>query len=439
MPGIDPTQDPDFIAASPQDQSAYLSHVDPDFAKAAPADQTAYLAHVMSSVPQSKYLTEEGSGVQSFPKGSQAESDFLKQNPKATPLPGVPTSTGTPAAQMQTSALPQIVRGTTAALPAAGSMAGAAAASPTIAGAVGGAGLGAAAGTEAEQLINRAAFGKDEVSPVSAEGLKEAGENAVTSGATAGVMQGASNAVESALAAKTAAKAATEDAASLAAQRAATAKAATSVVNKASDASDSGIVVDAGKSISALLSKKGAIGKLGSGAVDEFMEEVQPVLSKVQKDMGIENITKMDPRDVLKYRDAVADALFDSKYSTYQQPIVNAISKDLRTAVPELSSADKKIPMGIKVLQVASKLGNAADDAVPAAVNAVKSAPAQSATPASQATASIPKQLAQKWSALPAWKKYAITAGAGTVGVPAAGRIGRLLTLLGNAAGTTPP
>jgi hypothetical protein len=45
MPG-DPTTDPDFMAAAPHDQMAYLSQTDPDFAKAGPQDQINYLMHL---------------------------------------------------------------------------------------------------------------------------------------------------------------------------------------------------------------------------------------------------------------------------------------------------------------------------------------------------------------------------------------------------------
>ena len=48
----DPTQDQDFLSASPQDQHAYLMHSDPDYAKAAPDDQKAYLAHVRTIAPK---------------------------------------------------------------------------------------------------------------------------------------------------------------------------------------------------------------------------------------------------------------------------------------------------------------------------------------------------------------------------------------------------
>ncbi len=46
----DPTQDKDFLAATPQEQHAYLMQTDPDYAKAKPGDQQAYLAHVRSQV-----------------------------------------------------------------------------------------------------------------------------------------------------------------------------------------------------------------------------------------------------------------------------------------------------------------------------------------------------------------------------------------------------
>jgi len=42
----DPSQDKDFLAASPQDQHNYLMATDPDYAKASPTDQHAYLDHV---------------------------------------------------------------------------------------------------------------------------------------------------------------------------------------------------------------------------------------------------------------------------------------------------------------------------------------------------------------------------------------------------------
>jgi hypothetical protein len=43
---IELQQDKDFLAASPKDQKAYLSHIDPGFAETSALDQNAYLAHI---------------------------------------------------------------------------------------------------------------------------------------------------------------------------------------------------------------------------------------------------------------------------------------------------------------------------------------------------------------------------------------------------------
>src|SRR6266404_2968816 len=47
----DPTQDKDFLAASPKDQHAYLMATDPEYAKASPQDQQGYLIHVRNAQP----------------------------------------------------------------------------------------------------------------------------------------------------------------------------------------------------------------------------------------------------------------------------------------------------------------------------------------------------------------------------------------------------
>lgn len=46
---LDPSQDPEFKAASMRDKVAYLSSLDPDFAKASPQDQAGYVNHLLGN------------------------------------------------------------------------------------------------------------------------------------------------------------------------------------------------------------------------------------------------------------------------------------------------------------------------------------------------------------------------------------------------------
>lgn len=87
---------------------------------------------------------------------------------------------------MQTSRAPDIARGVTATLPAAGAIAGGALASPGVVTTAGGAGLGGMAGKQAELAANRALFGKEETSPLSLRGaVQTAGEGAINAIPTA--------------------------------------------------------------------------------------------------------------------------------------------------------------------------------------------------------------------------------------------------------------
>ena len=73
--------------------------------------------------------------------------------------------------KMETSAAPTVARAAMSALPAVGAIAGGALASPGIITGAAGAGLGAAGGEQARLLANRAFFGPEETSPISAKGL----------------------------------------------------------------------------------------------------------------------------------------------------------------------------------------------------------------------------------------------------------------------------
>lgn len=95
---------------------------------------------------------------------------------------------------MSTSVSPQLVRATTDSLPAVGGMAGGVIASPGIVSTPAGVALGAGAGVEAKQLINRAVFGKQEPSTTSKQGLTEAGTQMAIQGGTEGVLGLAANA-----------------------------------------------------------------------------------------------------------------------------------------------------------------------------------------------------------------------------------------------------
>lgn len=93
--------------------------------------------------------------------------------------------------KMQTSAAPDIVRGITGTLPAAGALTAGLASSPSVVGTAAGAALGAAGGEQARLLANRAIFGPSETSPISKEGLKGTAEQGAIAGATAGITEGA--------------------------------------------------------------------------------------------------------------------------------------------------------------------------------------------------------------------------------------------------------
>lgn len=91
---------------------------------------------------------------------------------------------------MQESSIPKMVRATTGVLPAVGAGVGAAVASPGIVSTPAGAGLGAVAGTEAKQAINRVAFGNEEPSTVSKAGLTEAATQGAAAAGTEGALEG---------------------------------------------------------------------------------------------------------------------------------------------------------------------------------------------------------------------------------------------------------
>jgi hypothetical protein len=160
---FDLSQDQDFLKAPAHEQMAYLAQIDPDFASANPQDQAAYLAHVTGQATLIRNPSQ------------QARQD-LASTPMKTSLP------------------PRLVRGTTAALPAAGALAAGAVSSPTIAGTAVGAGLGAAAGEQGRLLANRAIFGPDEPSTISKEGLKSTAVAGASTALTTGVLGVAANA-----------------------------------------------------------------------------------------------------------------------------------------------------------------------------------------------------------------------------------------------------
>lgn len=102
-----------------------------------------------------------------------------------------------PQIEMEESTAPKVVRAATGVLPAAGAIAGGAAASPGVVTTAVGSGLGAAAGEQARLLANRALFGNEETSPISKEGLErtavEGGVTAATGLALGGAQKLAEN------------------------------------------------------------------------------------------------------------------------------------------------------------------------------------------------------------------------------------------------------
>jgi hypothetical protein len=120
---------------------------------------------------------------QTFTDVQPLEQSFTNVQPIA-PLPKI---------KMETSIVPQLVRGVTGSLPAAGAVAGGALASPTGPGAAAGAGIGTGLGIEAKQLLNRALFGSGEPSTTSPEGLKELAVGSGEAALTAGALQGGAN------------------------------------------------------------------------------------------------------------------------------------------------------------------------------------------------------------------------------------------------------
>lgn len=310
-----------------------------------------------------------------------------------------------PDVKMKQSVLPKLVRGTTATLPVAGGMAGIAAGAPTVGGAALGGAVGGAAGTVAKQTIDKSIFGEDEVSPTSKEGLLETGENAAL-GALSGAAEGT---VAKATRAGAAAKAATKAEQLATAQRAATStaskKLATEVAEKAAEAADNGILVDGNKSVYQVIKK------LTPANNTEFMQKVQPILSGIQKRLGIQNIGKVDPHTLVNYRDEVAEALSDPQYSEYRDKIFDAISKDLRTQVPELAKADSSLGIDTPILKTSAKIAPPASVAAPT--------PTPSASGVRETLQQKYSNLVTKWGTLKPYEQQLIKKGAQAVGAGA--------------------
>lgn len=112
-------------------------------------------------------------------------SDKVAETQAAFPVPR-------PAVKMQTSLAPQLVRGMTGTLSAAGGVVGGIATAPGAVTTPLGVGLGAAAGESARLGINRALFGNDEPDPASAAGLESTAKEGAIAGGSAGVMEGLS-------------------------------------------------------------------------------------------------------------------------------------------------------------------------------------------------------------------------------------------------------
>lgn len=77
MADQDYTQDKGFMAASPEDQHAYLMQADQGYAKASPGDQKAYLAHLRSQGGGSQNPASQTGAFQTK-KGGQIYTDAMK-------------------------------------------------------------------------------------------------------------------------------------------------------------------------------------------------------------------------------------------------------------------------------------------------------------------------------------------------------------------------
>lgn len=119
-----------------------------------------------------------------MPQG-QDDGPWAKYAARQAPNAGLAPA-AQPNIQMQESKVPTVARAVTGALPAVGGIGGGLLGAP--AGGFGGllgAGLGAAGGETARQAINRTIFGKDEVSPISKQGLQQT----ALAGGTAAAME----------------------------------------------------------------------------------------------------------------------------------------------------------------------------------------------------------------------------------------------------------
>lgn len=151
----DPTQDPDFLKASPEDQHSYLMSADPDYAKASASDQNAYL-NTFSKTNQTLGQVPDAA--------SQAKSSITS-------------------APMKTSLAPEMVRKAGYALPAIGGALGGIAASPGIVTTALGGGLGSMAGETTRENLMHHIF-PQEPSPISKEGLEQTGETGALNAGT---------------------------------------------------------------------------------------------------------------------------------------------------------------------------------------------------------------------------------------------------------------
>ena len=297
-----------------------------------------------------------------------------------------------PQPDMKTSMVPQLVRGTTALLPAAGATAGGALASPGVVTAAAGTGLGAMAGKQSELLINRALFGKDEPSTISKQGLEQTGvagaEGAVTGGAAA---YGAANAASGPVASGAATLDRADPAEWTKANQVlgATPKAvrfgpgiqsledvttnpgrtlvakgldsdalskmtpferlqsinslkvdATGAVNDAAAAA-----TKAGKTLDL---EKTAFKTLGNIADDSIQTKAVDTLHKLVQQVGIDDVREATPQQALELRRLLSSsARFGpngdlSSLATVRAQLYRAVTGDLHTAIPEMVPVDRE-------------------------------------------------------------------------------------------------
>lgn len=297
-----------------------------------------------------------------------------------------------PQPDMKTALAPQLVRGTTALLPSAGAVGGGALASPGVVTAAAGAGLGAMAGKQAELLINRALFGKDEPSTISKQGLEQTGiagaEGAVTGGAGAYAAANAASAPVASGAATLeradpaewtkanqvlgATPKAVRFGPGIESPEAVTTNPGRTLVAKGLDADTlkgmtpferlqaiNGLKMDATAAVNDAAAGATQAGKtldleqsafktLGNIADDNLQTKAVDTLHKLVQQVGIDDVREATPQQALELRRLLSSsARFGpngdlSSLATVRAQLYRAVTGDLHTAIPEMVPVDRE-------------------------------------------------------------------------------------------------